>query len=64
MGQGGQLKGKSYAGKNPFSKYRTRAINGLINYFRYIPCVEVGDVLTYLVSEKVVVVLAVVLLVG
>ena len=64
MGQGGQLKGKSYAGKNPFGKYRTRAINDLIHYFMYIPCVKIGDVMTILVSEKVVAILAVVLLVG
>ena len=38
------LRGKSYAGNNPFGKSRLCAMNGLVRYLRYIPCVEIVDV--------------------
>ena len=45
MGQGAPVKGKSYAGKNPFDKYNTCAMTDLVLYLRYNPCVEIVGVL-------------------
>ena len=44
MGQGVPFKGTSYAGKNNFGVYRLCAMTGLVNYIRYIPCVEMFNV--------------------
>ena len=38
------LKGKSYAGKNPFGKNRLCAMNDLVHYVRFNSCVEIVDV--------------------
>ena len=31
----------SNAGKNPLGRYRLRAMNKLVNYLRYISCIEI-----------------------
>ena len=62
MGHRDSLKGKSYVGKNHFGKYRTCGMN--VPKFINLGTFRVFKFLTYLISEKVVVNLTKVPMVG